>query len=344
MDAELEELYKEAMDGKQESQQSLLENSYSEIDDKIVDEWMDQAIDSKNQNLAFAISAWYDDVRNNGAKYIAGLERSAEIGYDLAHFFLGEEYRKGRVVDKDYAKALSHYDIIKNSDWYDILGEINPLIGDKSDSFNCIFNYFSNYPLNPSSYELDWWLFVLEKHPSATLKFNLAEWFWSPKEGTKWPVEGAQDRNRALSLYLESAKENCAPACLRLAFLYATNDDIKDREAAIMWMRKAEELGEDAGTLPLRLGVIPKKILALEEKADKGDLEASAELAKAYMMGVDCPKDYDKVYDYASNLLFEDEDFGVFLEIDRAARTDQKLLDVERRLHAYANEIESWNK
>lgn len=344
MDAELEELYKEAMDGNQESQQSLLENSYSEIDDKIVDEWMERAIDSKNQNLAFAISAWYDDVRHNNEKYIAGLKNTAEIGYDLAYFFLGEEYRKGRVVAKDYAKALSYYERVKNSDLYDMIGVTNPLMCGEADSFQCTSSYFSNAPLNPYGYELDWWLFVLEKYPSATLKFNLAEWFWSPKGGTKWPIEGAQDRPRALSLYLESANENCAPACLRLAYLYATSEEIKDRDAAIFWMRRAEELGEDAGTLPLRLGVIPKKILALEEKADKGDLEASAELVKAYMMGVDCPKDYDKVYDYASNLLFEDEDFGVFLEIDRAARTDQKLLDVERRLHAYANEVESWNK
>lgn len=274
MDPELKELYDEAMSGNQESQQNLLEDSYSDLDDTIVDGWMDRAIECKNEKLAFAISAWYDDVRHNSEKYIAGLERTSEIGYDLAYYFLGEEYRNGRVVAKDYAKAFSYYDVIKGSDLYDVLGEINPLIGDEPDSFNCIFNYFTNSPLNPSSYELDWWLFVLDKHPTAELKFNLAEWFWSPKEGTKWPVEGAQDRTRALTLYLESANENCAAACLRLAFLYATVDGIKDRDAAIMWMRKAEELGEDVGDLPTRLG-LPANEDDSEDDLDDYDSEDS---------------------------------------------------------------------
>ena len=47
--------------------------------------------------------------------------------------------------------------------------------------------------------DIEWWLFVLEKHPSRALKCGLADWYM--KQG------GDENRTRALKLLEESAKE-----------------------------------------------------------------------------------------------------------------------------------------
>lgn len=108
----------------------------------------------------------------------------------------------------------------------------------------------------------------------------------------------------------------------------------------------AEEHGIDAVEVyAADVGVVSKRIKKLEvvanEKKDlEASLEASAELAIAYLDGDGCPKDKEKAFRYAKNLLFEDEDFGLIGTIADRANSDSDAKDVLMRLNDMACELE----
>ena len=82
--------------------------------------------------------------------------------------------------------------------------------------------------------------------------------------------------------------------------------------------------------------------MELEKKAQQHDLTACVELAIAYMEGEECTRDCDKALDYASRLLFEDQEFGLLLNrMDDLPPADRQWL--EGKLSEEASRIEAVN-
>lgn len=337
-DEDVENLIAEAMGGDCEARQAVLEDCRAELDDSVIDAWFKEAIAGQKQQLAFAIAVWYDDFRGDARKHICCLEQTAALGYSDAYYYLGEAYRKGQTVPRDYDRAMAAYLEVERMKGF---GEDFPSPLEVVDDGSCPdVGVFTVAPLSPSEYDLEWWIYVEAHRPSPILEYYLGEWFWGQPKEAEW-TDGKQDKVRALALYTHAAEQGLSKACLRLSYLYATDGAIKDFSVAVTWLRKAEALGCDPGLMPGRLNVIPQKIKLLEDRvANSHDLHASAQLAEAFMDGTTCPKDYEKVYRYARNLLLEDEDYGVFLKIMNASAADPGLNEVFRRLTDFSNQIE----
>ena len=152
------------------------------------------------------VASWYEDVKDDKARYLELAKEAAELGSPEANFWLGHEYLSGEMLPRNYEKAYSCFIKGKDVDWvpidpeenaeYDVGGEVEVtaeglLLGSYGD--------------------IGWWLFVLEKHPSRALKCGLADWYM--KQG------GDKNRKRALKLLEESAKEGFDSARQKLSAL-----------------------------------------------------------------------------------------------------------------------------
>ena len=135
--------------------------------------------------------------------------------------------------------------------------------------------------------DIDWWLFVLEKHPTRALKCGLADWYM--KQG------GDDNREMALKLLEESANEGFEFAFFLLIKSYSEGE-FKDIEKGKYWFCKAEEYGFDESVFANQLGVESLECRKLKDAADNGDRRAAGKLACAYLHGgygdyVCCAKD-----------------------------------------------------
>ncbi len=104
----------------------------------------------------------------------------------------------------------------------------------------------------------------------------------------------------------------------------------------------AEKTGVDAAEdHAAEVGVVSKRIKELEVAVlERRDLRASAELAIAYLDGKGCPKDKEKAFRYAKELLFEDEDFGLMGSIADRANSNLDAKEILVKLNDMANEVE----
>ena len=116
--------------------------------------------------------------------------KAAELGSAKANLWLGHEYRVGKNLPRDFEKAYSCYLKGKDFDWVPIDPEENAefeIDGEVEVTSERLLSYG----------DIDWWLFVLEKHPSRALKCGIADWYM--KQG------GDDSREKALKL-LEGGK------------------------------------------------------------------------------------------------------------------------------------------
>ena len=134
------------------------------------------------------------------------LLKAAELGSPDANYRLGNRYRWGKDLPRDYEKAYVCYRKGEECDWVPIDPEENADYERGGE-----VEVTSEDLLSESYGDIWWWLFVLEKHPSRALKCGLADWYM--KQG------GDENRKRALKLLEESAKEGFGLARQKLAAL-----------------------------------------------------------------------------------------------------------------------------
>ena len=208
--------------------------------------------------------------------------KAAELGSAKANLWLGHEYRAGKNLPRDFEKAYSCY--LKGDDfaWAPIDPEDNrSVMEDRGGEVE------SDFLLAESDDDIDWWLFLLAKHPTRAVKCGLADWYM--KQG------GDDNRDMALKLLEESANEGFEFAFFLLIKFYSEGE-FKDIEKGKHWFYMAEERGFDESVFANQLGVESLECRKLKDAADNGDRRAAGKLACAYLHGgygdyVCCAKD-----------------------------------------------------
>ena len=191
--------------------------NYDELAEKLAMGWIDmdeaaipfvleEARKRRDGNVIAHVASWYEDVKDDKARYLELAKEAAELGSPEANFWLGHEYLSGENLPRDYAKAYSCFITGKDVDWVPIDPEENADY-ERGEEVEVT----SEGLLAESCGDIGWWLFVLEKHPSRALKCGLADWY--TKQG------GDENRKRALKLLEESAKEGFGLARQKLAAL-----------------------------------------------------------------------------------------------------------------------------
>ena len=191
--------------------------NYDELAEKLAMGWIDmdeaaipfvleEARKRRDGNVIAHVASWYEDVKDDKARYLELAKEAAELGSPEANFWLGHEYLSGENLPRDYAKAYSCFITGKDVDWVPIDPEENADY-ERGEEVEVT----SEGLLAESCGDIGWWLFVLEKHPSRALKCGLADWYM--KQG------GDENRKRALKLLEESAKEGFEFARQQLAAL-----------------------------------------------------------------------------------------------------------------------------
>lgn len=136
------------------------------------------------------------------------------------------------------------------------------------------------------------------------------------------------DEKTAGIAYLEDAKKN-APV----------NESSTSAEKEEL--RKAVEIIEK--TLFSCTGKISNRVKMLEGQLKQGNLSAAPELAIAYMLGEECPKDRDKAFDCAAGLLFHDEEFVELRRLMHKLLSDEDRVWLESKLNSEASKVEALN-
>ena len=155
---------------------------------------LDEARKRRDGNVIAYVASWYEDVKDDKARYLELVKEAAEFGSPEANFWFGHEYLSNEYLPRDYEKAYSCFIKGKDMDWVPIDPEENTEY-----EIDGEVEVTSEGRLLQSYGDIGWWLFVLEKHPSRALKCGLADWYM--KQG------GDENRKRALKLLEESAKE-----------------------------------------------------------------------------------------------------------------------------------------
>ena len=134
--------------------------------------------------------------------------KAAELGSAKANLWLGHEYRAGKNLPRDFEKAYSCYLKGKDFDWAPIDPEDNSsVMEDRGGEVD------SDFLLAESDDDIDWWLFLLAKHPNRSIKCGIADWYM--RQG------GNENREKALKLFEESANEGFEFAFFRLIEFYS---------------------------------------------------------------------------------------------------------------------------
>ena len=191
--------------------------NYDELVEKLAIGWIDieetaiplileEARKRRDGNVIAHVASWYEDVKDDKARYLELAKEAAELGSPEANFWLGHEYLSGVNLPRDYEKAYSCFIKGKDVDWVPIDPEENNDFERGGE-----VEVTSEGLLLESYGDIGWWLFVLEKHPSRALKCGIADWYM--QQG------GDENRKRALKLLEESAKEGFEFARQKLSAL-----------------------------------------------------------------------------------------------------------------------------
>ena len=248
--------------------------------------------------------------------------KAAELGSAKANLWLGHEYRAGKNLPRDFEKAYSCYLKGKDFDWAPIDPEDNSsVMEDRGGEVD------SDFLMEASDGDIDWWLFLLAKHPNRSIKCGIADWYMKQ--------DGDENREKALKLFEQSANEGFEFAFFRLIEFYSKGE-FKDLEKGRYWFEKAVELGFDEACFANELGVESLQCRKLKEAADSGDSVAAAKLACAYLHGVYdggneecvcCVKDLDKARHYGVMACMGDDGGQMLVNIlDDHIVEDQKFL------------------
>lgn len=255
---------------------------------------LEEARKRRDGDMIAHVASWYEDVKDDKARYLELAKEAAELGSPEANFWLGHECLSGENLPRDYAKAYSCFIKGKDVDWVPIDPEEN------ADNERRGEVEVTSEGLQLDSYgDIGWWLFLLEKHPTRAVKCGLADWYM--KQG------GDENRNRALQLLEESANEGFESAFFKLIEFYSAGE-FKDVAKGRYWFEKAVDHGFDMAVFADALGVESLLCRKLKVAADTGDCVAAAKLACAYLHGeygdydcgnyMCCPKDEVKARHY----------------------------------------------
>jgi TPR repeat protein len=177
-----------------------------DVDEAAIPFVLEEARKQRDGNVIAHVASWYEDVKDDKARYLELAKEAAELGSPEANFWLGHEFLSGENLPRDYEKTYSYFIKGKDVDWVPIDPEENADYESGGE-----VEVTSEGLLAESCGDIGWWLFVLEKHPSRALKCGLADWYM--KQG------GDENRKRALKLLEESAKEGLGFARQKLAAL-----------------------------------------------------------------------------------------------------------------------------
>ena len=165
-----------------------------DVDEAAIPFVLEEARKRRDGNVIAHVASWYEDVKDDKARYLELAKEAAELGSPEANFWLGHEYLSGEMLPRDYENAYSCFIKGKDVDWvpidpeenaeYDMGGEVEVT------AEGLLLNSYG---------DIGWWLFVLEKHPSRALKCGLVDWYVKQC--------GDDNRKRALKLLEESTKE-----------------------------------------------------------------------------------------------------------------------------------------
>ena len=297
-----------------------------------------RARSQRDSSTMYYIARWYEDSKCDMETSVTLLREAAEMGSPDAHFLLGKEYQLGGdFVDVDYEKAYEHYEKSANSQsaWA-------PLDPEENGDFMNNDGEVTAADLETEG-DFEWWMLVLSKHPTRALKCGLADWYLAKK-----------NIDTAIKLCTESAEEGFPFAMLLMLAFYTPRSTFMcgrekdwsdvgpdDLEKARHWYRKAEEAGVDVKMYASELQIESGEVKRLIDRAKNGcDARASADLVMAFLEGDGCPKDLDRAFEYAEDLLFEENDYGVCAELFEASRKDPEVLKRYNKFVQKANALE----
>ena len=293
-----------------------------DIDEETIPIVIEDARKRQDADVIAHVAEWFED-RDDIKRYLELAMEAAELGSAEANFWLGHEYRSGENLPRDYEKAYSCYCRCKEKGWNPIDAESGWLPIDPEANPEYAAEVTLDDLLKGFVKDINWWLFMLEKHPTRALKCAFADWYL--KQG------GDENRAKALKLFEESASEGVEFAFISLIKFYS-DGEFKDIEKGRYWYYKAEEHGFDEACFANQLGVESLKCRKLKKAADNGDCRAAGKLACAYLHGgygdyVCCPKNKDLARHYG--VLASTEEAGVdelIMGLDDINLEDQKFL------------------
>ena len=159
-----------------------------DIDEESIPLVLEEARKRKDADVIAHVASWFEDVKDDKKRYLELAMEAAELGSPEANFWLGHEYRSGENLPRDYEKAYECFIKGKDVDWVPIDPEENAefeIDGEVEVTSEGLLRHG----------DIDWWLFVLEKHPTRALKCGLADWYM--KQG------GDENREKAVRLLEE---------------------------------------------------------------------------------------------------------------------------------------------
>ena len=250
------------------------------------------------------------------------LLKAAELGSPDANYRLGNRYRWGKDLPRDYEKAYVCYRKGEDCDWVPIDPEDNRVVMEDGGG-----EVTSEFLLAESDGDIEWWLFLLENHPNRSIKCGLADWYM--KQG------GDENRGMALKLFEESANEGFEFAFFKLIELYSEGE-FKNIAKGRYWFERAVEHGFDMAVFADALGVESLLCRKLKVAAETGDCVAAAKMACAYLHGgydggdnefVCCAKDEIKARHYGQLACAEEEGLDMLIGLlDNFNGKDQAFL------------------
>lgn len=223
------------------------------------------------------------------------LEKADTYGSANAAFYLGEIFRKGEGVQKDYAISCSHY--IKsaeggNNNAYILAGSCLVMGKGVKQDFSEALNWFKK-----ASSEME--KADLTEADKKYLMNTLATMYYSGKgtlpdfsEAAKWAEKAAE---------MGDANSQAIMAFL----LYTGQGVLQDRKAALIWAEKSAEQGNDMGEVLMgafnQYADPPDMKAAFtwyEKSAKQGNPAAQHQLGTFYEKGMIVPKDIEKAHSY----------------------------------------------
>ena len=165
-----------------------------DIDEEAIPFVLEEARKWKDANVIAHVASWFEDVKDDKKRYLELAIEAAELGSPEANFWLGHEYRSSENLPRDYEKAYECFIKGKDVDWVPIDPEENAefeIDGEVEVTAEGLLRHG----------DIDWWLFVFEKHPTHAVKCGLADWYM--KQG------GDENREKALKLRGEHAFFAC---------------------------------------------------------------------------------------------------------------------------------------
>ena len=137
----------------------------ADVDEAAIPFVLEESRNRRDGKVIAHVASWYEDVKDDKARYLELAKEAAELGSLEANFGLGHEYLSGENLPRNYEKAYSCFIKGKDADWVPIDLEENADYERGGE-----VEVTSEGLLAESYGDIGWWLFVLGKHPSRQTK------------------------------------------------------------------------------------------------------------------------------------------------------------------------------